>query len=68
MPIVAAWRFYPRRILEVVGTQLRLGVFAGRMLVLLLRARREVARDGYNDPALDDTVSITPESIKQDKP
>ena len=53
LPIVPAWRFHPTLWWRNASYYARLTLHMGRMYRMLWRAKREVARNGYRDPALD---------------
>lgn len=54
LPMEPAWRFYPRRWLEIAGLQGRLIAYSWRMYRLYWRVKREFARDGYREVILEE--------------
>ena len=58
LPIVPAWRFYPSLWWSNAVYYARLTLHMARMYQMLWRAKREVARGGYSDAALEPSKDV----------
>jgi radical SAM superfamily enzyme YgiQ (UPF0313 family) len=63
LPLESPWIFYPKRLLEVVRTQVRRMVFISKLAVVMVWAWQKVLKNGYTDTAIEqrENDQVTPE-------
>lgn len=70
LPLESIWSFYPKRVFEVVRTQVRRTFFTVRLAMVMAKAIWKVRRQGYTDVALadferDEDVMASSENTKK---